>query len=432
MKPFSGGLKKGRRGLCTKDASAPAHKSSTAQFKLRALPLVTKKQASLETKPKATFLTSAGVGLSTEKQHKAKSSFFTTNSFIRPMPTDDAPKKSAGFSFMTFQPKSGKLTTEKTSFASKTPFLKKFSVSSLNKKSDNSSGESGSRTSKESSLKLQEKSTLPFGFRATSAAKKRKAESPANKDRKSGFPSKIGRADSSIAVRNPALSKGKGKQAVKNAILQGNASFTTKMGSVEVNDGVVLKKRSLMGTPTAASAPKRSKLSAQVAVEGHGSSNVADADASFSDKDLSSPLQPTIAREQIHTSPKGVSDAAKSVQSTRFSSTESPSPDRSEDWYDLTPTEIWCALMDDDKEDEFLIRATSVQEFTDRVGLEQKQFRSRLLDAHADVSESLLDALTVLLAEEGGIGIDKLDFDMDIDVDIGNACLQENDIQAIQ
>ncbi|CAI5723622.1 unnamed protein product [Peronospora effusa] len=84
---------------------------------------------------------------------------------------------------------------------------------------------------------------------------------------------------------------------------------------------------------------------------------------------------------------------------------------------------------EDDKEDEFLARAAAIQEFTDRVGLEQKQLCNRLLDAHADVSESLLDALTDLMAEEGGIGIDKLDFDLNIDVDVGDAFLQDDEIQ---
>ncbi|RMX63150.1 hypothetical protein DD238_007000 [Peronospora effusa] len=91
-----------------------------------------------------------------------------------------------------------------------------------------------------------------------------------------------------------------------------------------------------------------------------------------------------------------------------------------------------------DKEDEFLARAAAIQEFTDRVGLEQKQLCNRLLDAHGivgsicskpDVSESLLDALTDLMAEEGGIGIDKLDFDLNIDVDVGDAFLQDDEIQ---
>ncbi|UIZ20879.1 hypothetical protein KXD40_000680 [Peronospora effusa] len=93
---------------------------------------------------------------------------------------------------------------------------------------------------------------------------------------------------------------------------------------------------------------------------------------------------------------------------------------------------------EDDKEDEFLARAAAIQEFTDRVGLEQKQLCNRLLDAHGivgsicskpDVSESLLDALTDLMAEEGGIGIDKLDFDLNIDVDVGDAFLQDDEIQ---
>lgn len=440
MKPLGSGQKKGRRGLCTKDASATAQKRSPAQFKLRASPLVTKKQPNLEMKPKAAFLTSTGVGLPTEKQHlvgKAKPSVFTMNSFMRPVSTGDAPKKSSGFSFMKFQPKSGKLAREKTSFASKTPFMKKFSIGSLSKTSGNSSGESGS-TNKETSHKPQGKSALPFAFRATSAAKKRKAESPTNEEMKSGFPSKIGRGNSSCTLRSSAKRNGKGNPvwAVQRA-LQGNTSFATKIDRVEVNNGNVLKKRSLLETTTT-SAPKRSKISAQVAVEEHGDSTKlgsgADADTSLGDEDLpSSPIPPT-TREQIP-SPKADSDPAKSVQLTCLSSTQSPSPGDSDDCLneigEFLAMKRFCCL-DDDKEDDFLTRASVVQDFTDRVGLEQKQFRSRLLDAHADVSESLLDALTVLLAEEGGVGIDKLDFDMDIDVDVGNAFLQENGIQVIQ
>ena len=53
----------------------------------------------------------------------------------------------------------------------------------------------------------------------------------------------------------------------------------------------------------------------------------------------------------------------------------------------------------------------------------------------ADVSESLLDALTDLMAEEGGIGIDKLNFDLNLDVDVGDAFLhnlQDDEIQVFQ
>ncbi|KAK1934499.1 hypothetical protein P3T76_011108 [Phytophthora citrophthora] len=364
---------------------------------------------------------------------------FTMNSFIRPVLTE--PKKSSGFNFMTFQPKLEKLITE-TGIASNTPFLKKLSVGSLRKKSNTSSAEAGSTTNKEASLKPQEKAVLPFAFRGTSTAKKRKAESPVNEDRKSGFPSKIGRGDSSFTVRNPTQSKGKGKQPVKNTqrgiSLQSNAAFTAKMGRVKVSNGNVLKKRSLLEAAATISAPKRSKLSTHKAVGEHGDSskvaNGADANSSFGDEDLSSPPIPSTTCEQIRASPKADSDGAKNAELTHLSSTESPSPDNNEDGLneigEFLAMKRFCSL-DDDKEDDFLIRAVAVQEFTDRVGLEQKQLRNRLLDAH-DVSESLLDALTVLLAEEGGIGIDKLAFNMDIDVDVGNAFLQENDIQAIE
>ena len=88
------------------------------------------------------------------------------------------------------------------------------------------------------------------------------------------------------------------------------------------------------------------------------------------------------------------------------------------------------------------------------MGLEQKQIRSRLRDVHgtvvlafaqtvskhrksnnifcaiaANISETLLDALTDLMAEEGGIGIDKLACDINIDVDIGDVVLQDDEIQ---
>ena len=87
------------------------------------------------------------------------------------------------------------------------------------------------------------------------------------------------------------------------------------------------------------------------------------------------------------------------------------------------------------------------------MGLDQKQIRSRLRDVHGtvvfafahtvskhrksnvfcaiavNISETLLDALTDLMAEEGGIGIDKLACDINIDVDIGDVVLQDDEIQ---
>ncbi|KAG7395516.1 hypothetical protein PHYBOEH_003656 [Phytophthora boehmeriae] len=75
-----------------------------------------------------------------------------------------------------------------------------------------------------------------------------------------------------------------------------------------------------------------------------------------------------------------------------------------------------CNLSDDEDED-FAIRAHAIQTFTDRMTVEREQIRNRLLDVHAEVSENLLDAITGLLAEEGGIGIDKLNVDINIDMD---------------
>lgn len=88
--------------------------------------------------------------------------------------------------------------------------------------------------------------------------------------------------------------------------------------------------------------------------------------------------------------------------------------------------------IDDDNEEELFLRAAALQECTDRMGLEQKRLCNRLLDAHADVSESLLDALTDLMVEEGGVGIDKLDFDVNVDVNFGDAFLQDDELKKFQ
>lgn len=225
-----------------------------------------------------------------------KPSIFAANSFIRPQATDGPPKKSTGFSFMKFQPKSnglGKMTGNSSvkatpvAFTSTKPLLRKFSVNGLAKKTMNSTNEAGLRRGKEPLFKSQAKGGLPFAFRAdtkSSAAKKRNAaESIAHDDRKNAFPCKTGRAKSShgFMLKNPGHNKEEkdtGKQSeacVENAqrgdSIRSNVPIAIKMGGigVKVDDGAtapaVLKKRGLLLTSTKAGpAPKKSKRTPQI------------------------------------------------------------------------------------------------------------------------------------------------------------------------
>ncbi|KUG00245.1 hypothetical protein AM587_10009734 [Phytophthora nicotianae] len=406
-----GGLKKEGRRFGKAGAAAIGDKCSAApvkgKFKLRTkdpLPQLTRSQAIIcyvekqpnqETKPKAKFLMSAGTSTATEKS-TAKLSGFAANSFMRPAATGNPPKKTTGFSFMKFQSKStelGKTTDDfsaKSTFPGSKPLPGKFSVNVPTKKKSKTTSGTGAKDKETLLFKTQAKGTAPFAFGAetkSSAAKKRKVAGLFHQDKKTAFPSKTGRANSSFMLKNPALKEDTEKQSGACAenlkAIGSSTSFATKMGAMKttVNDATVLKKRGLLAG--AAPASKRCKTQD---VRGLGNPN-------------------KMTNRVIKSGLSGVEEELA--------------------------VNLLCTV-DDDNEDEFLTRVATIEEFTDRVGQEQKQLHKRLLDAHADVSECLLDALTDLMVEEGGIGIDKLDFDMNINVDVGDAFLQDDEIQVFQ
>ncbi|TDH72934.1 hypothetical protein CCR75_004697 [Bremia lactucae] len=114
------------------------------------------------------------------------------------------------------------------------------------------------------------------------------------------------------------------------------------------------------------------------------------------------------------------------------------SPDRSDeclnDTNDKTTAMIKYILLkpyvaqDDDMENDFYQRTAAIQGFTDRVEVEHRLMRTRMLNAHADVSESLLDALTDLMVQEGGIEMEKLVCDINVDGNGGGTFTQEDQI----
>lgn len=342
---------------------------------------------------------------------------------------------------MKFQSKlteMGKTTAAVCAFTGSKSLLGKFSANAPTKKLSKGAIERKA-TDKESLFKPQAKAALPFASRAetkSSATRKRKAAELVTQDKKTVFPRKTGRANLSFTLKKAAYEKGKDIDKQSGA----GAENTKHVGTMrtKISDGIVSKKRSLLAISTAAaSASKKSKIQdvgivqcladpndmADGVTKAGGSSG----GASHENEDsvVSAPLVPP-AFKPAQTFPGFATDDELSVVA--------PSPDCREDCLSGVEEELemklLCAL-DGDKEDEFLTRAAAIQEFTDRAEQEQKELRNRLLDAHADVSESLLDALTDLMMEEGGIGIDKLDFDMNIDVDVGDVFLQE-DIQVVQ
>ncbi|KAH7463075.1 hypothetical protein PRIC1_001783 [Phytophthora ramorum] len=473
MERFGGGLRKGAGGLGTAAAAGkPSASPAKGKFKLRVSkdppPLLTKKELRGETKPKATFLKAPASGAPTEKQSSTKSGIFATSSNFRPPTTEDTSKMRTGFSFMKFQPKSdepkksGGNTSGKAApqaFGGSKLLLNKFSVNVL-KTNGNPATQAGTKPNKGPLHKPPAKGGLPpFAFRAetkSSVAKKRKAvDLSLQEGRKNYFPSKSGRTDSSgsFSFKNFALNKenGAGKQPRKGEMcsegaprngLQGSFPLAEKKTSMvaKANDGAVPKKRGfLLTSAESGPAPKRSKQLTQIpALQPRTiTSNVA-SDAIHSGD---SPREVALGDENAGLpplSPSGCSAAQASP--VRGPTCAQPtvvvlrSPDYQEECLSGIEEELAMKLLctlDDDKDDEFLTRVAAIEEFTDRVGLEQKQIRSRLLDAHADVSEVLLDALTGLMAEEGGIGIDKLDFDMNIDVDVGDTFLQDDVIQVL-
>ncbi|KAJ8558814.1 hypothetical protein ON010_g8635 [Phytophthora cinnamomi] len=204
--------------------------------------------------------------------------------------------------------------------------------------------------------------------------------------------------------------------------------------SMMANDGAAMKKRGLvLNAAETGPVPKRSKRGPpQVEAPVHQrkigtANNVAKGrDESDGDPGLSSREPPVVELEQEPP------QSAAETESLPLTAMPPSSPDcREERIEEELALRLVCTL-DDEKEDDFLSRAAVIQDFTDRVGLEHKQIRNRLLDAHADVSENLLDALTDLMAEEGGIGLDKLIFDMNLDVDVDDAFLQDPELQIFQ
>ncbi|KAE9361425.1 hypothetical protein PF008_g1059 [Phytophthora fragariae] len=468
-----------RGGALGRPNSAAASETSTAppakgKFKLRAtkdpLPLLTKKdsKSSRETKPKPTFLKSAGGAAPTDKTSNSKTSVFVANSFARPPPAKDSLKmRTGGFSFMKFQPKNGE--TKKVAgnssgkaappaFAPSKPFLGKFSVAGLNKKSAKSASEGGLKAGKEPLFKPQVKASMPFAFRAdtkSSVAKKRKtAETVAHEDRKNAFPCKSVRTEGigGFALNKSARSSKEvntGKQPPRCNVasekaqrggIRSSFSFAAKPDAV-ANEGAMLKKRGLvLHAAESGPMPKRSKRAPTQDAPVHRHGEDVNSMAEERIESGSSPTDITSANGDL----AAVFELERETSQCALDATESVHPavlppDCREDCWSnsLSGIEEELALklvctLDDDKEDEFLLRAAAIQDFTDRVGLEQKQFRNRLLDAHADVSESLLDALTDLMAEEGGIGIDKLVFDVNLDADIDDAFLQDPELQVLQ
>uniref|UniRef100_A0AAV1TIE4 Calmodulin n=1 Tax=Peronospora matthiolae TaxID=2874970 RepID=A0AAV1TIE4_9STRA len=440
----------------TKHGVAPfigKFKLHTSTDSLPPLPLLTKKRSSLETKPKAKFLKPAAASSSTEKPKNAMSSAYGTSRFTQPLKVDHSSKKSSGFSLLKLPSQSKELGTltkapfvkgaTALSLSSTKPLLNKVSAQILAKKNVRRANEAD----KAPLFKLQAKGGLPFTFRAdtkSSAAKKRKAtEAVAVKDGTDLLFCKTKRDRSSITgptLKSTAFSKDKdgdkqfGVGTAKNiGQKDGNRtsiSSAMKMGDtdgmgVKVDDGAVLRKRRLLlASSRAGPALKKSKRTSQtvVAVQPLQDTKVAESGRPF---DACRSVDPSKVATKLEEAP---SASACPMNSTLSTAEALPSPLEDGTEEDLA-MKLLC-IVDDDKEDEFLIRAAAVQEFTDRVGLEQKQIRNRLLDVHANISESLLDALTDLMAEEGGIGIDKLACDMNIDVDIGHdVFLRDDEIQ---
>ncbi|KAG6622114.1 Laminin subunit alpha-1-like [Phytophthora cinnamomi] len=468
LRTRGGGLGRVGSAAASETSAAPAAKG---KFKLRAskgpLPLLTKKDSSRESKPRPKFLKSAGAHASTEKAKNTKPGILPANSFARPPAAKDSLKtRAGGFSFMKFRPKTGEAPkvagdakSAPPAFAAAKPFLGKFSVGGLNKKSTKpaKSGATVGRTGNESLFKPQAhvKGSLSFAFRAdtkSSAAKKRKtAEAVAHEDKTYAFPCKSIRTEGvgGLMAKNSARSSKEmdtGKQPLSCDVTGEKApqiGFAAKP-SMMANDGAAMKKRGLvLNAAETGPVPKRSKRgppqvapvhqrkigTANNVAKGRDESENSDTPNTSGDPGLSSREPPVVELEQEPP------QSAAETESLPLTAMPPSSPDCREESISRIEEELALRLvctLDDEKEDDFLSRAAVIQDFTDRVGLEHKQIRNRLLDAHADVSENLLDALTDLMAEEGGIGLDKLIFDMNLDVDVDDAFLQDPELQIFQ
>ncbi|CAI5730364.1 unnamed protein product [Hyaloperonospora brassicae] len=428
----------------------------TGKFKLQTLPPFTRiKAPTTEAKLKAafSFLKTTGASASAEKQTSAVSSAHRSGRFLQPLAVDRSSRKSAGFSFLKLPSKSkdvGPLTSRSlVNEAPAAPAVSSTRKLLLTKVSTKSVANKPVRRATEADtaplFKLQATGGLPFTFRAdtkSSAAKKRKAtEAVADDDEADGLVGtscRVGSSSAGFRLKGTAFDKDRGKRlrllspaenVGRNDSGRSSSSipFALRMGGkggihVKADDDAMPKKRRLLLPPSKTDpALKKSKGLSRTAAQPLGDTKVAGSGRSSDDcQNDSVALLPNLEE----TSSAVLADATKSKQSSAEVPL-SPSEDQTEE--DLAMN-LLC-IVDDDKEDEFLTRAAAVQDFTDRVGLEQKQILGRLRDVHANISETLLDALTDLLAEEGGIGIDKLACDINIDVDIGDVVLQDDEIQ---
>ncbi|GMF10921.1 unnamed protein product [Phytophthora lilii] len=251
-----------------------------------------------------------------------------------------------GFSFKKLQPKPGegkKKTTarpsEKPAFSVAKPFLGKFSVCGLAKRSLVPASEAWARTSKTPSTTPRTESGLPLAFRAdtkSSAAKKRKTlESRTHEHKSNAFPS-------------------------KNRRTENNGSFEQK-SSFRIDART--EKLAVKGSDT---------FRAGLSLSGNK--------AMKQSRDLVKKRGLLLTSVDVDPEPKRLKQMAQIYASMKA-----------------------CLISN-----------------------------SNTFVRKAQVSESLLDALTDLMAEEGGIGIDKLNFDMNIDIDVGDAFLQDDEIQVLQ
>ncbi|KAL7690835.1 hypothetical protein Plhal304r1_c011g0043801 [Plasmopara halstedii] len=439
----------GKIGFASK--GIPTKGKFKLSFSKDLLPLKAKKQLNQEAKPKAKFVTSSGVAMAINKKKlvqegttKSKTNGFATSSFMRQPAKDRLPKKSLGFSFMRFQPKpSGPANPTCTSpkatqsaLAEAKPLLGRLAINAVKKKKYNSTVDTAMKKGKFNNFQPQQKGLLPFAARSGTESfnlKKRKA----SQDKNCSFPSKSARGYTCLALSDTICDKEKSSvtTARANAKMTGDTCSDIQSGGLKtkLNCGSLLKKRSLLATSTvAAPGTKRSKAPV-------GMPSAAITASCISKESRETVNEEVKAKKPLVDGYDANADQAPTAhdfeQISVYTATDGhvraelnavPSESREECGADEELAIIMMCTMDDDKEEEFMIKAGALQETTNRMGLEQRFLRKRLLDVHADVSESLLDALTDLMVEEGGIGIDKINFDIHVDVDSGDAFPHED------
>lgn len=275
MERFTGGFKQGfgRIGIADKGPAKGKFKLSLSRV---SLPPQTNKQPNQESNPKAKFSTSAGAGLGINKQNmtKTRTSSVTAKSIMR-LPANDEPrKKTLGFSFMNYQPKSRDSakatcntvsnTTQVASTETKL-LLDKFAVNAVSKKS---SAGAAATNDKVFLFNSREKGALPLAARSESnlfSSKKRKAA----QDKKDAFPNKSVRCNTKLTCKNHSCTKETGivKTAGPFAKMIESSPFTTQTGGMKTksNNEAIFKKRSSLGTSTVVDQViKRSKTSANM------------------------------------------------------------------------------------------------------------------------------------------------------------------------